>query len=73
VLQFSDDTEIISTTDLKGIVDSANEDFIHISGFEWDEIKDKNHNLVRHPDMTPIVFCFKCAPLRCANPFPFLL
>jgi aerotaxis receptor len=55
-LQFSDDTEIISTTDLKGIIDTANEDFIHISGFEWDEIEGKNHNLVRHPDMPPEAF-----------------
>lgn len=36
--QFSETTEIISTTDLKGIVDSANEDFMAISGFEHDEI-----------------------------------
>ena len=35
---FSDNTEIISTTNLKGIIESANEDFMYISGFETDEI-----------------------------------
>ena len=53
---FSDTTEIISTTDLKGIIDTANEDFMQISGFDTDEIIGKNHNTVRHPDMPPEAF-----------------
>jgi aerotaxis receptor len=53
---FSQETEITSTTDLKGIIDTANEDFINISGFEWEEIEGKNHNLVRHPDMPAEAF-----------------
>lgn len=53
---FGQDTEITSSTDLKGIIDTANQDFINISGFEWDEIEGKNHNLVRHPDMPPEAF-----------------
>ena len=53
---FSDNTEIISTTNLKGIIETANEDFMYISGFETDEIIGKNHNTVRHPDMPPEAF-----------------
>ena len=53
---FSESTEIISTTDLKGIIDTANEDFMKISGFDPDEIIGKNHNTVRHPDMPPEAF-----------------
>ena len=53
---FSDTTEIISTTDLKGIIDTANEDFMKISGFETDEVIGKNHNVVRNPEMPPEAF-----------------
>ena len=55
-VHFSQDIEIISTTNLKGIIETANEDFINISGFDWDEIEGKNHNLVRHPDMPAEAF-----------------
>ncbi len=55
-VHFGADTEITSTTNLKGIIDTANEDFINISGFEWEEIEGKNHNLVRHPDMPAEAF-----------------
>lgn len=47
------DTEIISTTNLKGALTSANEDFIRMSGFTWDELDGKSHNMIRHPDMPP--------------------
>ena len=49
--QYGSNVEIISTTDLKGILRTANEDFVNMSGFEWDEIRDRNHNVIRHPDM----------------------
>jgi len=50
------ETEIISTTDLKGILTTANDDFIRMSGFTWDELMGKNHNIIRHPDMPPEAF-----------------
>ena len=55
-VHFGAETEITSTTNLKGIIDTANEDFINISGYSWEEIEGKNHNLVRHPDMPPEAF-----------------
>lgn len=42
---------LISTTDLKGIVTYANDDFVAVSGFSKEELYGKNHNIVRHPDM----------------------
>ena len=51
--KYGDDIAIISTTDLKGTLRSANDDFIKMSGFDWLEIKDRNHNVIRHPDMPP--------------------
>lgn len=53
---YGDDKIIISTTDIKGIITYANEDFIEISGFSHEELIGKNHNMVRHPDMPPEAF-----------------
>ncbi|ODN66951.1 PAS domain S-box protein [Methylophaga muralis] len=48
--------EIISTTSLKGIITSFNNTFQKISGFEADELINKNHNVIRHPEMPPAAF-----------------
>ena len=47
---------IVSTTDTKGRLTYANDDFIAISGFTEDELLSKSHNIVRHPDMPPAAF-----------------
>lgn len=48
--------EIISTTSLKGIITSFNDTFQKISGFEAEELINKNHNVIRHPEMPPAAF-----------------
>ena len=53
---YSENIHIVSSTDLKGIITSCNEDFIEISGFSEDDLKGKNHNIVRHPDMPEAAF-----------------
>jgi aerotaxis receptor len=55
-VEFPDNTNILSTTDLKGQVTYVNQDFITICGFSQDELLGKNHNIVRHPDMPPAAF-----------------
>ena len=47
---------LVSTTNLKGIITTANAEFIEISGFTESELINKNHNVVRHPDMPPEAF-----------------
>ena len=42
---------IVSSTDLRGIITSANNEFVRLSGFSMDELLGQPHNLVRHPDM----------------------
>jgi len=54
--QFSIDANILSTTDLKGTITYSNPDFVDISGFPENELLNKNHNIVRHPDMPPAAF-----------------
>ena len=46
-------TNILSTTDLKGALTYVNPDFVALSGFTEDELIGHNHNIVRHPDMPP--------------------
>ncbi|MEW7994875.1 MAG: methyl-accepting chemotaxis protein [Candidatus Thiodiazotropha endolucinida] len=50
------DAELISTTDLKGIITQANQAFVDISQYSRDELLNVNHNIVRHPDMPPEAF-----------------
>ena len=47
---------LVSTTDLKGIITSANRAFVEMSGYSVDELVGRNHNIVRHPDMPPEAF-----------------
>ena len=47
---------IISSTNLKGIITYANRKFCEIAGYTRGELKGKNHNIVRHPDMPKLAF-----------------
>lgn len=47
---------IISRTDLKGVIEYANSDFIDISGYSLKELLNAPHNIVRHPDMPAVIF-----------------
>lgn len=47
---------IVSTTNLDGIITSANEVFCEISGYEANELIGKSHSVVRHPDMPNVAF-----------------
>lgn len=55
-IPFPEGEEIISTTSLKGVLNSFNDTFQQISGFEASELLNKNHNVVRHPQMPSAVF-----------------
>lgn len=55
-IPFPEDTILVSKTDARGIMTYANPDFIKISGFTEEELLGRNHNLVRHPDMSPEAF-----------------
>jgi PAS domain S-box-containing protein len=53
---FSDDTILVSKTDLQGNITYANQEFINISGYSEKELIHKPHNITRHPDIPKIVF-----------------
>ncbi|WP_323587789.1 PAS domain-containing sensor histidine kinase [Aliarcobacter butzleri] len=43
-------SNIVSKTDINGIITFVNDEFCHLFGFTKDELIGKNHNIVRHPD-----------------------
>lgn len=48
---WGDDEIIVSKTDLTGRVTYVNRTFMRVSNFSEEEVLDKQHNIVRHPDM----------------------
>ena len=53
---YSEDLNLISTTDPNSIVTYANSDFCKVSEFEQEDLLGKPHNVVRHPDMPKAAF-----------------
>lgn len=49
-------SNIISKTDIAGIITFVNDEFCKISGYTKEELVGKNHNIVRHPDVPALTF-----------------
>jgi aerotaxis receptor len=64
-----DNTFIYSRTNLKGVIEEANEAFASISGFTREEMIGQPHNLVRHPDMPEEAFADLWADLKSGRPW----
>ncbi|MFB5084080.1 methyl-accepting chemotaxis protein [Symbiobacterium thermophilum] len=47
---------LISETDLRGIITTANASFCAVAGYSREELVGKPHNIVRHPDMPSAAF-----------------
>src|SRR5690606_37375099 len=63
------DHMIVSRTNLKGVLDYVNPDFIEVSGFAEEELIGKAHNIVRHPDMPPAAFADLWRTLKAERPW----
>ncbi|KJY73542.1 methyl-accepting chemotaxis protein [Vibrio nigripulchritudo] len=48
--------QLVSTTDLKGVITYCNPAFCRVAGFEEQELLGQNHNIVRHADMPKAAF-----------------
>ena len=51
-----DEANIVTKTNLKGIITFVNDKFCEISGYSKEELVGKSHNIVRHPDTPSEVF-----------------
>ncbi len=49
-------SNIVSKTDIEGIITFVNDEFCNIFGYSKEELIGKNHNIVRHPDVPKEVF-----------------
>ncbi len=65
----TDDTLIVSKTDLKGQITYINKDFLDISGFSEAELIGTSHNIVRHPDMPVEAFDDLWRDLKAGRPW----
>lgn len=55
-ITFSEEEQLVSTTDTRGVITYANEVFCEVAGYTSEELVGKNHNMVRHPDMPKAAF-----------------
>ncbi|WP_375058071.1 methyl-accepting chemotaxis protein [Zobellella sp. DQSA1] len=53
---YNDQEQLVSTTDLRGVITYANEVFCRVAGYQAEELVGKNHNIVRHPEMPKAAF-----------------
>ena len=53
---FSNDSVLISVTDLKGIILYVSEEFARVSGFLESEMVGQPQNIIRHPDVPSVFF-----------------
>jgi PAS domain S-box-containing protein len=51
-----EENNIVSKTDIDGIITFVNDEFCKISGYKKEELIGKNHNIVRHPDVPKETF-----------------
>ena len=50
-MQAVENSNIVSKTDINGIITFVNDEFCKISGYSKEELIGQNHNIVRHPDV----------------------
>ncbi|TYK67322.1 methyl-accepting chemotaxis protein [Colwellia echini] len=53
---FNQGEELVTTTDLRGVITYVNDTFCKVSGYAREEIIGQHHNMVRHPDMPKAAF-----------------
>lgn len=66
---FSQQEQLISTTDTRGVITYANDVFCKVSGYELNELTGKNHNIVRHPDMPKAAYADMWGHLKAGRPW----
>ncbi len=67
LLNVYDKNVIFSKTDLKGTIIHVSDAFCKISGYSKNELIGKNHNIIRHPDMSKDMFEYLWDELKKEN------
>jgi len=66
--EFAMEDVFFSRTDRRGVIQSGNDTFQRISGFEWGDLLGAPHRVVRHPGMPKGVFHMLWATLKLDRP-----
>jgi aerotaxis receptor len=66
---FGADEELVSVTDMRGVITYANAAFCRVAGFDESEMVGQNHNMVRHPDMPKAAFADLWEKLKTGQPW----
>ncbi len=66
-------TILVTRTDLKGVITYANDEFVAISGFSYEELVGSSHNIVRHPEMPAAAFKDLWATIKADKPWTQLI
>lgn len=68
-VDFPADTQLVSTTDLQGVITYANDHFCRVAGYSRTELVGQHHNMVRHPDMPKAAFADLWGKLKQGQPW----
>ncbi|QIZ77953.1 PAS domain-containing methyl-accepting chemotaxis protein [Ferrimonas lipolytica] len=66
---YPEDSIIISTTDVDGVIKFSNQDFSDVSGYSQQELRGQAHNMLRHPDMPKEAFESLWATIKGGEPW----
>jgi len=67
-VDFPANEQLVSTTDLQGVITYANDHFCRVAGYSRAELIGQHHNMVRHPDMPKAPLLTSGASSSRANP-----
>ncbi|MCE9968186.1 methyl-accepting chemotaxis protein [Aeromonas salmonicida] len=68
-VDFPADEQLVSTTDLRGVITYANDHFCRVAGYSRAELIGQHHNMVRHPDMPKAAFADLWGKLKQGQPW----
>jgi methyl-accepting chemotaxis protein/aerotaxis receptor len=63
-ITFPEGEQLVSTTNLKGVITYCNPSFCRVAGYSEQELIGQNHNIIRHPDMPKAAFADLWSCLR---------
>jgi len=68
-INLTDSDQLVSSTDTKGVITSANDVFCRLAGFSKEELIGQAHNLVRHSDMPQAAFSLLWGTIQQGKPW----
>ena len=66
---FAAGEQLVSTTDLKGVITYSNPAFCRVAGYSEQELLGQNHNIIRHQDMPKVAFADLWLQVKAGKPW----